>query len=198
MYIMIFLLAIISCKSEVNNSDTTIDETKEVAADTIKSVANDNGELIIPDPCTLITDKEIKEIFHVQSNVAHVDISSGLKPNTRTCNFYWDVDGNRTGIILQIQAHTQHSDLSMTPQIYVQDLVSKGMEIRGIGERIPYVGFDAAGMSGAYSFQQGRYFWAANETYSFMLVLQIPNTEEKTTTNSIQQLTKILKKAVDK
>ncbi|HRO07625.1 MAG TPA: hypothetical protein PK047_02085 [Saprospiraceae bacterium] len=199
MYTLILLLAFISCKNEHNSTEITTDETTEVVQeDAIKDNILENGELIIPDPCTLVTDDDIKKLFNVQSKVAHVDISSGLKPNTKTCNFYWDVNGNRTGIILQIQAHTQDSELNMSPDTYVQDLVNRGMEIRGISERIPYISFDAAGKSGAYSFQQGRYFWAANEKYSFMLVLQILNAEEKSITKSVQGLTEILKEAVQK
>ncbi len=193
MVIFFLIIALFSCKNEQPKADGTQQATTETSTpDTSKANEELTKNVEIPDACTIITDEAIKKIFHVKSNVAHVNISSGLKPYSRTCSFYWDEVNAKSNIIIQIQHHTKDSGLGESANAYIQNLVNVGMVIGGEDNPIPYNAFDAAGKPGAFSFQQSRCFWAANDQYSFMIVVNVQNADEKAKSEMLYNLAKEL------
>lgn len=196
MYILILLIAFFSCKNEQSKPETdTKESTHALAGSQDNANSSNESEFNIPDACTLITNDEVKNIFHVKSNVAHVDISSGIKPNTKTCNFYWDEGENKVNIIIQIQIH---SGSGGTATAFIQDLTKNGLVINGMDQRVQYDTFDAAGDLGAFSLEQRRCFWAGNDKYSFMVVFNTSNPSEKENKEILSNLAKALNKSLAK
>lgn len=196
MYILILLIAFFSCKNEQVNPETNTKEPMNAMTASQANANTDNeAEFNVPDACTLITNDEVKGVFHVKSNVASLDISSGLKPNTKTCNFYWDGESSPMNIIIQIQSH---SDTGVSATAYVENLIKNGMAINGFDDRLKFTSFDAGEKSGAFSFEQRRCFWAGNDSYSFMVVFNNSNPNEQENKEMLSNLAKVLNKNLAK
>ncbi len=200
MSVLFFLFTILACKNDQVISDVNQVQMNQPVVTGSSVTTTETKDLPeIPTPCALITPEDVKKIFNIKPNVGMIDISSGLKPDTKTCNFYWNNEKEiSSNIIIEIQQHTQGVDMGASPTKYIEELISVGMEIRGISERIPFIAFDAAGKQGAYSFKQGRFFWAANDTYKFMVVVNIVGAEEKDISSAVAKLAEILNENLDK
>lgn len=193
MFVLISILTLLSCKNESKQPSDDLNQSQpSLAADAEQSTPNHDANREIPDVCSLIDVEVVKAIFNVPGNVGKVDISSGLKPYAKTCNFYWDNGDMRSNIIIQIQEHTPESGLGTSATRYIDEMVTQGLAIQGVNERIPFNAFDAGGRPGAYSFPQSRCFWAADDFYSFMVVANIGGGDEKRNTEALGKLAKAL------
>ncbi len=195
MYIFFIVIAFLSCKNEPTTENSVLDNIQQESTVVSTTEASDENQPMtaikeLPDACSLISNEAIKKFFQVKSNVGHVDITSSLKPNTRTCNFYWDGENSKSNVIVELRNYSGESEA--TANTTIQNLVNVGMLVNGIDNPIPFNVFDAAGKNGAYSDAQARYFWAYNDQYSFMVVANVSGFDEKSKLALIKNLAKEL------
>ena len=95
------------------------------------------------------------------------------------CFFKWDDPSTpNAGILVQIMTNPVYDEFPQYVSMYVESKLKEGEMAMGQETPFKYKKFEAAGIDGAYSFEQGRFYWAGDANYMFMLAFNVSAFDE--------------------
>jgi len=176
MRFFIFLLLsvlIISCKNDGslgNNID--IDE--------IAGEMADPSTLKLPRACSMISTEKVQEILNTPSTVTTKESVDPTGENIQqACFFRWeDPNTSNAAILIQIMINQVYEEYPTYIAGYVENKLKEGESMMGQDEPIGYKPFKVGNKTGAYSFQQGRFYWSGGGNYLFMLAFNVSTLSE--------------------
>lgn len=165
-----------SCKNESSVSTSE----GEVALPTEIGPPVDPSTLTIPSSCSLISAEEVKSIFNAKEDVTLKDATDPRDKFSRACFFRWDdPDTPNAGIMIQLQTNSVYEDYPEYIGNYIANKIENGEMVMGNTQPMKFKKFDAKGRPGAYSFDQGRFYWALDNNYLVSLYFNVSTLDEK-------------------
>lgn len=183
--LVIFVSLWISCKNDgsLGLSGNTID------IDEISGEQVDPATLKTPKACDMITDEKLKEILNIQSAITLKDSSDPENLNSQACFFKWDdPNTSNAGILIQITTNPVYEEYPGYISGFVQNKIKEGENIMGQDTPIKYKSFKIGSKEGAYSFDQGRFYWNGGGNYLFMLAFNVSTLSEQKMLNTAQKI----------
>ncbi len=148
----------------------------------------------LPSACSLLTEAFIGKVIGVDSEYISVKDGSGKSLTQRSCFFRWDhEDEANSGVLVQIQTNPLPEEFPDWASYYISAKKNHGDKSADGGSTYRYKDFTAVGVSGAASYDLGRYYWRDAQDRVFMVAFNLPS-------NEAQQMTwaKALAKEVTK
>ncbi len=182
----IFLLGLL-CFSCKNESSVSSSESNNLPTEIGPPV--DPKTLKMPSTCSLISAADVKSIFNAKSDVNVKDASDEKEKNSRACFFRWDDPATpNAGIMIQLQTNSVFEDYPEYIANYIPNKISNGEMTMESDTPIKYSKFDANGRNGAYSFQQGRFYWAMDNNYIIALYFNVSTLNEKSMVKAAEKI----------
>ena len=176
--LLFIILLGITCFSCKNESSVSSAESNNLLTEVGPPV--DPANLKLPSSCSLISAAEIKAIFNTKTDVNVKDASDGKDTNSRACFFRWeDPNTPNAGIMIQLQTNSVFEEYPEYIANYIPNKLENGEMAMGDDRPIKYSKFDAKGRPGAYSFQQGRFYWTMDNNYIIALYFNVSTLNEK-------------------
>ncbi len=184
---ILLLVAAFGCKNDnSNNSVSPADMTMKP----VMVPATDPKDLKIPSACEMIGETEIQKILNLAG--APVNIKEADDPGnmtTRSCFFKWD-DANtpNAGILIQILTNPVYSEYPEYVSKFVTSKLTDGETMMGSDNPSVFKKFKSGNTVGAYSFEQGKFYWNLNNDYLFMLVYNVSTLSEEKMVKSAEAI----------
>lgn len=136
----------------------------------------------MPSSCDLLGEAFMTKEFKIKDGILINDASNSKSPSVKSCFFRWD-NGvlPNSGVYLQIMGNPVPDEVTDYAVHYINGKLEGG-EMDLSGANYKYSKFDVVGDAGAYSAEQGRYYWRSGNDYVFMLAFNLgigSNTELK-------------------
>lgn len=167
-------------KKEMEKGDYYVDNAAVKVQDNSKPQGNVDDSL--PASCALLGEAFMKKEFKIADNLMVNDATNVKSPAVKSCFFRWD-NGilPNSGVFLQVMGNPVPDEVDNYAVHYI-DGKKKGGEMDLGGESFQFKTFDVVGDDGAYSAEQGRYYWRVGTDRAFMLAFNLgmgSNTEYK-------------------
>lgn len=178
-------------KKEIEKGDYYVDKSAVKVPSNNRSQGKVDSD--IPSSCDLLGEAFMTKEFKIKDGIMINDATNSKSAATRSCFFRWD-NGilPNSGIYLQIMGNPVPDEVQDYAMHYINGKL-KGGEMDMSGTNFPYKKFDVVGDDGAYSKEQGRYYWRVEKEYVFMLAFNLgmgSNTEYKHATNIAKEVMK--------
>lgn len=139
----------------------------------------DPSTLKLPKACELIEPVKLQEILNIKAQVNLKDSSDPQNPNGQACFFRWDdPNTSNAAILIQVSTNPVYEEHPGYISGYVENKLKEGENIMGQDAPITYKSFKVGNKEGAYSFQQGRFYWSGGGNYLFMLAFNVSTLSE--------------------
>ncbi len=144
------------------------------------AVPTDPEKLTIPNACEMITEANIQSILNVAGSPVTVKEANDPSNNkAKSCFFKWDdASTPNAGILIQIQTNPVYNDFPQYISNYVSAKITEGETVLGNDKPTKFKKFTAGGYTGAYSFEQSRFYWNIGNDYLFMLAFNLTSLNE--------------------
>jgi hypothetical protein len=147
--------------------------------DQISGPLADPSTLKLPKACELIEPAKLQEILNINYQVNLKDSSDPQNPNGQACFFRWDdPNTSNAAILIQVSTNPVYEEHPGYISGYVENKLKEGENIMGQDAPITYKSFKVGNKEGAYSFQQGRFYWSGGGNYLFMLAFNVSTLSE--------------------
>lgn len=128
---------------------------------------------ILPSACKLIDGDWLKNLVKTKEDIKITDASTANSPSVKSCFFKWpDSDMPNSGIFLQIIENPVPAEVSNYGNVFIQGKLKSG-ETDMSGTTFKYNPYKEVGIAGAYSTDQGKYFWQVDPERVIMLALNL-------------------------
>ncbi len=182
--LLIFIGLLTSCKN-----DGSIGLGSSVDIDAVAGEIADPSKLKLPKACEMLAPERLQEILKISYPVVLKDSSDPESGGSQACFFKWDdPNTSNAGILIQIMTNPVYEEYSGYISGYVQNKLKEGENMMGQEETIPYKSFKVGNKEGAYSFQQGRFYWSAGGNYLFMLAFNVSTLSESKMVSVAQKI----------
>jgi hypothetical protein len=182
---LIFLsICVIACKNENSANHKEIIAT-ENNIEVPSSESDSDTNLVIPDPCGLVSLSDIKTMFKMKTDPAYNPGSSGNK-NERSCFFRVDDAKSNGAILLQISSNPVPLEMDNYPIAMIKSKLQQGEQDPQTGKTAIYSSLPELGDMGCYNFAMGKYHWQYNGDYLFMLAFNTSINEKDQKTFAIE------------
>jgi len=158
-------------KKEMDKEDYYVDNKSVKKPGAAQPNAKSNQS--IPKSCDLLGEAFMTKEFKIKDGLMINDASNAKSPSVKSCFFRWD-NGvlPNSGIYLQIMGNPVPDEVDDYASYYIKGKLEGG-EMDLSGANYPYKKFDTVGDDGAYSAEQGRYYWRVSKDYVFMLAFNL-------------------------
>ena len=176
-YVIFIALAfsLASCKHEKRTAAEAL-----AALESNKKEPTDPKKLTIPMSCDLISEQVVKEIFNVKAGTINIgEAKDPGNPVASSCFFKWDephVDNG--GMFIQVSTNPVYDEFPEYITTYIATKLKEGEMTMGSSTPTVFKPFDAAGLPGAYSYSESRFFWNIGNDYLIMVAFNLPTYEE--------------------
>jgi membrane-bound lytic murein transglycosylase len=157
---------------------------KATPADQTRSKTNTNASTAkrigpsLPSACSLLTEAFIGKVIGVDSDYISVKDGSGKSLTQRSCFFRWDHDGEaNSGVLVQIQTNPLPDEFPDWASYYIAAKKNHGDKSADGSSTYRYKDFTTVGVSGAASYDLGRYYWRDAQDRVFMVAFNLPSNE---------------------
>jgi len=134
---------------------------------------------VLPEACKLIDIKWLEKLVEAKEDILVTNSTSAKNPNTNSCFFRWSNDlMPNSGIFLQIVENPVPDEVSNYAHYFVKGKLESG-ETDMSGNKYEYIPYKTVGIAGAYSAEQGNYFWQVSEERVFMLAFNLGLSSKK-------------------
>ncbi len=178
---LLFLLLITSvfaCKMDNKSKDGLTVEDITILPD--NSTATNPEKLSIPNACELITEANIESIFKLTGTAVRLkEANDPGNLKTKSCFFQWDDAGTpNAGILIQVSTNPVYDEFQEYISNFVIAKITEGESVLGSDAPSRYKKFSVGGSTGAYSFDQSRFYWSKGNDYLFMLAFNVTTLSE--------------------
>jgi hypothetical protein len=124
---------------------------------------------VLPTACELLDIKWLEKQMSAKEDILTTNSSSAKNPNVNSCFFRWD-NGiiPNCGIFVQVMENPVPEEVENYAHYFIQGKLEGG-EVDMSGTTYKYQKYDKVGIAGAYSDEQGKYFWQVGPERLFML-----------------------------
>ncbi len=171
----VLLMGIFACKNDTSgNKLSSVDPSDAKGGATV-----DPKNLTVPSACSMITAAEVQDIVNAKNAVVVKESNDPKNQQVKSCFFKWDDPSTpNAGILVQIMTNPVYDEFPQYVSMYVESKLKEGEMAMGQETPFKYKKFEAAGIDGAYSFEQGRFYWAGDANYMFMLAFNVSAFDE--------------------
>ncbi len=158
-------------KSGMGKEDYYVDNKAVKKAGNNRPVTTTNQS--IPKSCDLLGEAFMTKEFKIKDGIMINDASNAKSPTVKSCFFRWD-NGvlPNSGIYLQVMGNPVPDEVDDYASFYIKGKLEGG-EMDLSGANYQYKKFDTVGDDGAYSAEQGRYYWRVGKDHVFMLAFNL-------------------------
>ena len=124
---------------------------------------------VLPVACELLETKWLETEMKAREDILTTNSTASNNPNVNACFFRWD-NGilPNCGIFLQIMENPVPDEVENYATYFIQGKLSGG-EMDMSNTNYKYEKYNTVGIAGAYSAEQGKYFWQISPERVFML-----------------------------
>ncbi len=185
----LLILGSLSCKNDDKGKNAT-----NIDPNTVPGAAPvDPNTIKIPSACSMITEAEVQKILGTSAPVTLKEAPDPHNDKAKSCFFKWDdINTPNAGILVQVLANPVFDEYPEYIATFVSNKLKDGEMMMGQDTPIKYSEFDADGRPGAYSFQQGRFYWTANNNILFMLAFNVSTLSERNMKNAAEEIAEIV------
>ncbi len=183
-FIFILISAfIVSCKNDGSLGNNI--DIDEIAGGLV-----DPATLKLPKACSMISPEKVQEILNTPSSVTTKESVDPSESNTQqACFFRWeDPNTSNAAILIQIMTNQVYEEYPTYIAGYVENKLKEGESMMGQDDLIEYKPFKVGNKTGAYSFQQGRFYWSGGGNYLFMLAFNVSTLSEAKMVSTAQKI----------
>lgn len=126
-------------------------------------------ENVLPVACELLETEWLEKEMKAREDILTTNSTAANNPNVNACFFRWD-NGilPNCGIFLQIMENPVPDEVENYATYFIQGKLSGG-EMDMSNTNYKYEKYSTVGIAGAYSAEQGKYFWQISPERVFML-----------------------------
>jgi len=169
---ILLLIATFGCKNDSSNDSVS---PADMTMKPVMVQAKDPKDLTIPSACEMIGEPEIQKILNISG--IYVDIKEADDPGnltTKSCFFKWnDPNTPNAGILIQILTNPVYDEYPEYISKFVSSKLTDGETLMGNDNPSRFKKFKSGNTVGAYSFEQGKFYWNHNNDYLFMLAFNV-------------------------
>ena len=189
LFFLIVLTSVFACKNDKSdNKLSAVDPSNAQGA-----AAIDPKTLTVPSACQMISPNEVKEILGTSSNVTVKESNDPTNDKVKSCFFKWnDPSMPNAGILVQLMTNPVYDEYPQYISTYVSSKLEEGEMTMDQHQPFKYKKFDAADHDGAYSFEQGRFYWTGDANYAFMLAFNVSSLDEDDMVDAAEEIIEVI------
>lgn len=154
------------------------------------SEAVDPSTLSIPNACEMISEATLQSILNITGSAVNIkEANDPGNKSAKSCFFKWDAaDTPNAGILIQILTNPVYSEYPQYISNYVSSKLTEGETVLGSEKPTRFNKFTAGEITGAYSFDQSRFYWNLGNNYLFMLAFNVSSLSEDKMVNVAEKI----------
>lgn len=190
-YLLLFVLfaSFIACKNDKSDNKLAIVDPNNAKG----AAAVDPKTLTVPSACQMITTGEVQKIIGTSATVMLKESNDPTNDKVKSCFFKWnDPSMPNAGILVQLMTNPVYDEYPQYISTYVSSKLEEGEMTMDQQAPFKYKKFNAAGHDGAYSFEQGRFYWTGDANYAFMLAFNVNSFDEDDMVDAAEEIIEVI------